>query len=172
MGDLGTNDSSGVHHEEIRNRFRPKVTRLLLVGESPPANGTFFYSADSNLYRYTVAAFTEAGIRTGNATLFLDTFRDLGCFLDDLCHRPVNNLPQPMRRAARNSSVPGLASRLQEIRPRVVVCVMRAIEPAVRRALRVARMQGTEFRSVPFPAQGHQLQYVEQLAEIVGGLDL
>jgi len=158
--------------EELRNRFRPKVTRLLLVGESPPANETFFYNADSKLYVHTFAAFTRAGLVSENSAVFLDAFRGLGCFLDDLCHSPVNSLAKPARRAARNRSVRGLALRLQEICPRVVVCVMRAIEPAVRSAMEVARMQETKFHSVPFPAQGHQLQYVEQLADIVTGFDL
>jgi len=158
--------------EEIRNRFRPKVTRLLLIGESPPANGTFFYKADSTLYYHTISAFDKAGLATRNPALFLDTFRDLSCFLDDLCHFPVNNLPGPERQAARDRSVPGLSSRLRGICPRVVVCVMIAIVPAVRRALEAAGMETTEFRALPFPAQGHQRQYVEQLAKIVSGLDL
>lgn len=158
--------------EDIRNQFRPEVTRLLLVGESPPANGTFFYDGDSRLYFHTFAAFAQAGLVTENPASFLATFRGLGCFLDDLCHSPVNDLPNPERRAARKSSVPGLALRLQKIRPEVVVSVMIAIEPAVRSALSVARMHATAFHSVPFPAQGHQQEYVEGLAQILSRLRL
>ena len=158
--------------EEIRNQFRPKVARLLLIGESPPANGTFFYNADSRLFCHTVAAFAKAGLLTGDAVVFLDAFRDLGCFLDDLCHLPVNHLPKRMRQAARNSSAPELASRLRGLRPALVVCVMRGIVPAVSRAMELARMQETKFHSVPFPAQGRQQQYVKQLAEIVSRTNL
>src|SRR5665213_552585 len=167
MGELRSSDSSGMSREEIRNRFRPQATRLLLVGESPPANGTFFYNADSRLYSHTITAFERAGLVPERQAFFLDTFRDLGCFLDDLCRSPVNNRPRPERQAARDRSVPGLSSRLREIRPRVVVCVMIAIVPAVRRALEAAGMHEKAFHSVPFPAQGHQREYVEGLAQIV-----
>ena len=156
--------------EEIRNRFRPKVTRLLLIGESPPTNGTFFYKADSTLYYHTISAFDKAGLATRNPALFLDTFRDLSCFLDDLCHFPVNNLPGPERRAARNRALPELAKRLREIHPGVIVCVMNAIVPVVRHAVERAGMHETPFHAVPFPAQSHEPQYVNQLAEIVSRL--
>jgi hypothetical protein len=39
--------------EVLRGRYRPDVIRVLLVGESPPAGGTFFYAANYNLYRAT-----------------------------------------------------------------------------------------------------------------------
>jgi hypothetical protein len=172
VGDLCANDSSRMSREEKRNQFRPKVTRLLLVGESPPANGTFFYNADSKLYHQTVAAFVQAGFVNANPPSFLDTFRDLGCFLDDLCHSSLNKLPKPERRIARNNSVPGLAKRLRKLRPAVIVCVMKAIVPAVRCAVEAAGMHETPFHAVPFPAQGHQPQYVERLAEIMSKLDL
>ena len=158
--------------EGIRNRFRPEVTRLLLVGESPPANRTFFYSANSKLNVHTFAAFARLGLVSENPTVFLDTFRGLGCYLDDLCHSPVNNLPTPARRAERNRSVPGLALRLQKIRPEVVVCVMRAGEPAVRCALAAAGMHEIPFHSLPFPAQDHQREYVEGLAQLVSRLGI
>jgi len=167
---LSADDSSEMSHEEIRNRFRPRVTRLFLVGESQPANGTFFYNADSRLYSQTIAAFARARLVTENPTLFLETLRDLGCFLDDLCHSPVNNLPGPERRAARNRALPELAKRLREIHPGVIVCVMNAIVPVVRHAVERAGMHETPFHAVPFPAQSHEPQYVNQLAEIVSRL--
>src|SRR5947199_2008929 len=77
--------------ESLRRRYRPADIRILFVGESPPAGGTFFYAANSNLYYATEAAFRQAvpDLLSGD---FLDDFRALGCFLDDLCLRPVNHL--------------------------------------------------------------------------------
>ena len=46
--------------EELRRRYRPETVRALFVGESPPAGGTFFYAANSNLYRFTEQAFRAA----------------------------------------------------------------------------------------------------------------
>jgi hypothetical protein len=35
--------------ESLRQSYRPQQVRVLFVGESPPAGGTFFYRANSNL---------------------------------------------------------------------------------------------------------------------------
>ncbi len=43
--------------EELRLRYRPKKVGVLLVAESRPAGGTFFYAGNSNLVRYTEQAF-------------------------------------------------------------------------------------------------------------------
>lgn len=37
--------------EQKRRRYRPQKVRVLLIGESAPANGTFFYRGDSSLAR-------------------------------------------------------------------------------------------------------------------------
>src|SRR5687767_7532298 len=46
--------------EQLRLRYRPRDVQLLFVGESKPASGTFFYQADSHLYR----AVREACLRS------------------------------------------------------------------------------------------------------------
>ena len=72
--------------EELRQRFRPAQVRLLLIGESPPVGGSFFYMGNSNLYRHTAEAFSLAYSRSFSSPQeFLDFFRGLGCYLDDLC---------------------------------------------------------------------------------------
>ena len=161
-----------IARERLREKARPEVTSLLLIGESPPANGTFFYNADSNLYFRTIDGFAQARLITRTPALFLDRFRDLGCFVDDLCRCPVNRLPRGQRRVARDSSVSSLASRLRDVRPQAIVCVMKGIAPAVRRALDVAEAREGKFHAVPFPSHGHQRQYVEQLAAVLSRLDL
>jgi hypothetical protein len=65
---------------------------VLFLGESPPAGGTFFYYANSKLYDATREAF-EAGIPALRRTDdFLDAFKRLGCYLEDLSPVPVNHL--------------------------------------------------------------------------------
>jgi len=56
----------------LRESFRPTDVKILFIGESPPAGGTFFFAADSNLFRYTNAAFTNVyGARAGTGEDFL-----------------------------------------------------------------------------------------------------
>lgn len=167
---MATNRARLVAREGIRRKFRPTVTRLLLIGESPPWNRTFFYYANSNLYCRTVEAFTQAKLVARDSTQFLDDFRNLGCFLDDLSHTPINQLRTAQRRTARDRAVRDLESRLRLIRPGVIVCVMKGIERDVRRAIESADMHEKAFCAVPFPSHGHQRQYMDQLANILSKL--
>lgn len=90
--------------EELRRQYRPDNVRVLMVGESPPVGGTFFYAANSNLFRHTKAAFEKALRRTWSPDeAFLQFFSREGFFLDDLCLHPVNGLPNAERRRARKA---------------------------------------------------------------------
>jgi hypothetical protein len=75
VSDLSASACRAATRERIRKKFRPEATRLLLIGESPPEKGTFFYYSDSMLYRKTVAAFEQAGLFTLRSAPFIVTFR-------------------------------------------------------------------------------------------------
>jgi hypothetical protein len=47
----------GGDDETLRMRYRPEKIATLMVGESRPAGGTFFYRANSNLFYATRQAF-------------------------------------------------------------------------------------------------------------------
>ena len=72
---------------------------MLFVGEAPPASGRFFYQADSGLYRAIRDAFVDAcpNIAEDN---FLKSFQELGCYLVDLCGKPVDRMNSKQRRRA------------------------------------------------------------------------
>jgi hypothetical protein len=151
--------------EESRVSFHPQSVRTLFVGESPPANGSFFYLGDSNLARYTREALGELDRAAGTMEQFLREFQGAGFFLRDLCVEPVNQLPRLERRAARRASESVLASRLRNDGPAAIVVVMKAIVPNVRRAIGAAGLDSPVY-VLPFPAQGHQREYVSALAAL------
>lgn len=45
--------------EKTRRKYEPRNVRYLLVGESMPDGGTFFYKKNSNLYSYTEQVFLQ-----------------------------------------------------------------------------------------------------------------
>ncbi len=101
--------------EAIRNSFRPKTIRLLLLGESPPASGNFFY-VNSHMTSYTASAFEKAHSRNfsnQDETQFLEHFKACGCYLDDVCHFPIDKLDAEEREQALAENVPDLVSRLR-----------------------------------------------------------
>jgi hypothetical protein len=152
--------------EAVRARFKPEPIRVLLVGESPPAGGTFFYNANSNLYRYTEEAFAAVfGRQFGPGEGFLEFFVELGCYLDDLCAVAVNHLDKGERELQRTAGIASLSARLRAASPQAVVAVMKAIEPHVQQAIDQAGLSQIPVFALPFPAQGNQRKYVAGLAE-------
>jgi hypothetical protein len=153
--------------EQSREAYRPATVRVLFVGESPPANGTFFYFGDSKLARCTREAFERVYGQTTDVQQFLADFRERGFYLVDLCQAPVNRLARRSRRAARRASVKELADTLRELRPTRIVAVMKAIEPEVVQAIEAAGLLGISMDALPFPAYGQQREYVARLAALL-----
>ena len=137
--------------ERLRRRYRPARVRILFVGESPPASGRFFYQADSGLYRAVRQSF-EAAFPGLKATDFLETFRNLDCYLIDLCGRPVDRLTPKQRRLACDRGEKQLGATIRRFNPEVIVTVVRSIAPNVERARARARWRGTH-RELPYPGR-------------------
>jgi len=154
--------------EEIRLSYRPDTIQILFIGESPPAGGGFFYLANTNLFRYTREAFASVyGEKCGQGTNFLQFFKSIGCYLDDLCLEPINHLDKPTRRRKRAAAVPSLAERISSTAPCAVIVVMLAISKDVQDAISAAQIGPIPTYSLPFPAQGRQRRYVKGLVPIL-----
>ena len=146
--------------ETLRRSYKPTKILTLFVGESRPANGTFFYLGDSGLFKYMREAF-----RGGDN--FLCDFRHAGFFLDDLVTSPVNKQTKPQRRKRQRDSVDDLASRISEHSPVHVVIVGRGIEEQVAAALDQAEMTGVPRDVVSFPANGQQQNFLREMQELI-----
>jgi hypothetical protein len=153
--------------ERLRQSFRPRKVRILFVGESPPASGRFFYQADSGLYRAIREALLKAFPDLRNAD-FLKSFRSLGCYLVDLCERPVDRLQPKARRKACSAGEPRLTKSLQALRPEIVIVVIRSIARNVQRSERQANWSGHHVE-LPYPGRWirHRTAFVRQLVPIL-----
>jgi hypothetical protein len=145
---------TAVARERLRGRFRPSRVRVLFIGEAPPASGRFFYQADSGLYRAVRDSFINAlpGLRDDN---FLESFRTLGCYLVDLCGKPVDRLNDAARRRARRGGEARLSKTLRLLRPPIMVVVLRSITANVRRAEERAKWSGLRIE-LPYPGRWHR----------------
>ena len=144
--------------ERLRRQYRPRRVRILFVGEAPPASGRFFYRADSGLYRAICDTFMVAfpSLRSSRKP-FLETFRDMGCYLVDLCGKPVDRMKLPLRRRVCRDGEPRLALRLRRLRPLAVVTVVRSIGNNVRRAEAAAGWSGLHVE-LPYPGRWHRFR--------------
>ncbi len=157
---------AGEEKEAIRQRFKPDHIRLLMIGESPPASGRFFYQK-SAMTTYTARAFEKAhGVSFKDNSDFLEYFRACGCFLDDLSHIPVDNLPASKREGQLRASVPALSQRIRESEAPVIVVALKKIEQHVREAVKESHLR-PKIITLPYPGHGHQAEYIAGLAAII-----
>jgi hypothetical protein len=153
-------------NEELRRSYRPDKIKILLVGESAPVSGKFFYRK-SAMTTFTARVFESVyGQAFEDTADFLRCFKANGCYLDDLSLVPVNAMGPVARGRALRESIQSLAKRIIEMEPQVVVAVLRKIGPHVRQAVQFAGLP-IVFRSLPFPGQGHQKKYMAGLESIL-----
>jgi hypothetical protein len=137
--------------ERLRESFRPRCIQLLFIGESPPASGRFFYSADSGLYRAMRMAFQIADSKINDEN-FLAVFQQRGCYLTDLWHEPIDHLPQVRRRALRKAGEKYLVQQLKRFRPVMIAPVLLSIANNIENAALLAAWHG-RILQLPYPGR-------------------
>jgi hypothetical protein len=102
---------------------------------------------------------------------FLQRFQDAGCYLVDLCGRPVDDLDSGSRRAACEAAVPRLAQSISELKPDCVATLVRSIEADVKSAASRAGWKG-RFLHLPYPGRWiqHRRLFIELLVPEIRGL--
>lgn len=152
---------------QARFKFRPAKVNFLFVCESVPKNDSFFYDKNSNLYDATVEAFIRV-FRQINPVNFLDKFKEMGFYLDDLCSEPVNHLKigadKKKRIALRKLYEPDLAGRIDLFQPLEIFVTPKEIIDNVQSAISSINSKIIPV-PLPFPAYGNVKQYVEELSE-------
>jgi len=153
--------------ERLRNRYRPDRVQILFVGESPPASGRFFYQANSGLYRALRETFLIA-VPPLRKTDFLNSFHFLGCYLVDLCSEPVDRMTPQDRRDAWLGGEARLARTLRDLRPQVIVTLVRSIRANVRRAQEQAGWSGPHLE-LPYPGRwrSHRARFRRELVPLL-----
>lgn len=155
------------YHEELRQKYKPQNVNVLFVGESPPAGGTFFYAANSNLFYSTKVAFHNVypeSITYGSE--FLEFFKLQGCYLDDLCLEPVNRKDWNERFKQREFGIGPLSMRIKNYAPKAVIVVMLDIKYDIKKAIERADVEVQFSDALPFPVF-HKQRYEEELTEIL-----
>ena len=157
-------------YETIRDFYKPKpMVKILFVGESRPASGDFFYFKNTNLYRYTKEAFIQAEIKFSQDN-FLDKFKDCGCWLYDVCDKPLNNgLTNAQRRNYIKSGIAKLEGIINELKPEYIIVVKKKEmkELVFSKIRNICDINGKTAFNFPFPACGHQKEYVDELSQIL-----
>jgi hypothetical protein len=153
--------------EQLRARYRPDDVKVLLVGESAPAGGTFFYQADSNLFHATREAFVRAMGPMPDAERFLEKFKDLGFWLYDMAEGSINRKPGRPRRDAVSAGVGALSHVMRELEPEFVIGIKTSLEGPIKAAAALAAYGAQRIVVLPFPLYQWRERYVADLGRFL-----
>src|SRR6267378_2299228 len=167
-----------INFNRARRKYRPHKVRLLLIAESPPSSGGFFYFpmtiGKDHLFRETMKALDlwpeNQPMRRGvDKRLMLRRFQTMGFYLLDTCVSPVDKLPRTERRRSVLSQTPRLVKDVLEANPYHILVVKSSIFNPVSIALREAGLLPRVLNTgpVPFPSHGNQHIYRSLLRRAV-----
>jgi hypothetical protein len=162
-----------------RDSYKPvNRIRFMLIAESPPASGGYFYfdkaTGRDSLFRETMKALRlfpeDSKMPEGfDKTPLLKEFRRLGFFLVDASYTPVNGLSNNERRRVIIREIPRLVDEIRKLGPERIIIVKASIFPLVKSALGEAgfgdRILNEE--ALPFPSHGHQKKYRQMLRNLI-----
>ena len=165
---------NSANFNRARRKYRPRKIRLLLIAESPPSSGGFFYFPTTigkdHLFRETMKALDlwpeNEPLRRGvDKRSMLRRFQSLGLYLLDTCDFPVDKMRPRDRREAVLEQIPRLVNDVIEANPLRILVVKSSIFNPVIVALRESGLWSRILNTgpVPFPSHGNQQIYRSML---------
>ena len=162
----------------VRNKFKPyERVKFLLIAESPPASGGYFYfdrtTGRDSLFRETMKALRlfpeDKRMPKGfDKRPLLKEFQSQGFFVVDASYEPVNKLKPRERKLVIIKEIPRLIADTRKLDPEGIVIVKSTIFASVKEALDKAGL-GKKIlneRALPFPSHGNQKIYRQMLREL------
>jgi len=161
-----------------RNKYRPTRVNVLLVAESPPSSGGYFYAEKAigkdHLFRETMKALelwpVDRPMRKGcDKRPVLKQFQSLGFFLIYTCELPVDKMSPTQRRLSTIHGASTLPNRVKELDPGRILIVKKTVFNPVRQALSVTGFEDRILnkRSLPFPSHGNQRRFRRMMRRLV-----
>ena len=151
---------------------------MLLIAESPPSSGGYFYSETTigkdHLFRETMKALEfwpiDRPMRKGcDKQPMLRRFRSIGFFLIDTCELPVDKLQPRQRRISTIQGASTLPHRVRELDPTRILIVKKTVFKPARQSLIEAglgdRILNT--KPLPFPSHGNQRKFRTMIRRLV-----
>jgi hypothetical protein len=161
-----------IEYLELRRRYEPEIVTLVIVAESPPASGKYFYDPAGARSEWLFAALMKQ-LRVSPLTKEegLRTFQGSGWFLIDATYKPVDKLSKSDADRMIERDYPSLRDDLSILIPDrsvpivlIKTSVCRILKPMlVRDGFNVINGE----RVVYFPACGRQIDFHRQFGAIL-----
>ena len=162
------------YYIKLRAKYRPPRPKLVLIAESPPAGGKYFYDPSGRVTEPLFRAMMRdvLGISPNSKEEGLSEFAKAGFLLVDATYTPVNKSFSPKERNAKIlEDYPLLLEDLNDLLPSKATKIM-LIKANVCRLLD-ARLQSDGFTVlnrrivVPFPAFSNQKRFQEVVTDLL-----
>lgn len=151
------------YYHRLRSRFTPRNPRLILIAESPPVSGKYFYDANGepseSLFKAVMKDILKIEPSTKEAGLV--ALRDAGIVLLDSTYTPLNDgRSDREKREIIRHDFPKLLHLLRDTVKRKKTPIL-VIKPNVYREIG-HRLEERDYNvinqgfAVPFPSNGHQ----------------
>lgn len=163
-------ETRGGLFEKARREYLPSKIRLLMIAESPPSSGGFFYfpktTGKDHLFRETMKTvglwpLGESMPRGIDKKSMLGRFSSMGFYLMDSSTDPVDKMPTRARKEAIRDQLPRLVEDVKQADPPSIVIVKSSIFGPVSSALEEAGFGSRVLnnQAIPFPSHGNQQKY-------------
>jgi len=156
----------------LRRPYEPDNVKLIVVAESPPASGKYFYNPEGRITEPLFAAMIkQLGFSCTNKANGLLKFQQCGWVLVDATYEPVNKLNHSGKIKVIERDYPLLRDDLARMTPDrltplvlIKANVCQFLEPKLLKDKFNVLNGGIR---VPFPSTGQQKQFREKLGEIL-----
>jgi hypothetical protein len=165
-----------------RDKFKPcGEVKFLLIAESPPASGGYFYfdktTGKSSLFSETMKAvglFPESAAmhKDFDKVPLLRKFQSLGFFLIDASYEPIDKgLSARQRKEAMMREIPRLIDETKKLNPKSIIIVRTTIFDIIKEAFNEAGLgeRILQKEGLPFPSTGNQKKYRQKLRGLLEG---
>ena len=175
---LGTIKFNTADCTRARERYKPNHIRVLLIAESPPSSGGYFYFTRTigkdHLFRETMKALgfwpeTQPMRKGLDKRRLLSRFRSAGFFLIDTCETPVDKLNTAARTTAIANGASDLPRKVSNLDPDKIIILKKTVYHPARHSLKAAgwNRRILNSRAIPFPSHGNQTQYRKAIGRLL-----
>jgi hypothetical protein len=84
---------------------------------------------------------------------FLEFFKEMGCFIENMSDKIIKELPPTQQRAARQEGVQPLADKIAAMQPTAIIISLKVIEKQAREAIALSGAAIDQVAVTPFPVK-------------------
>lgn len=161
--------------QELRERYKPKRVKYLLIAESPPESPPgelrFFYNPEQEKGDYFFRSVMEVifpefkdQYKKGGKGKYLERFKEAGFFMMDAVDTPVNKIPAKEKARLIKSNVDSKVSEIQKLvsKDAPIFLIKKNIFHVYYDALKDLGFNVVQDEFLPFPSTGNQYKFKDK----------